>query len=47
MVQIKFVTEIINLPATFQTIINKFLKDVTNFIWTITPGILDKFQQSK
>jgi len=22
-------------------------KDIINFIWTITPGILDQFQQSK
>jgi len=40
----------VNNKATFSTDNNWIAivsKSVTNFIWTITPGILDQFQQSK
>jgi len=33
--------------ATWPKTVDREIKGVTNFIWTITPGILDQFQQSK
>jgi len=37
----------LELPSTIKICLVVNISSVTNFIWTITPGILNQFQQSK